>query len=58
MPLPGTPTVGVPYLEPTSKFVCVFWAPDNVRGGCNIYAGSSRTSLHLVFDGLRYLHLC
>jgi hypothetical protein len=44
---PGAPIVGVSNLEPR-----------DVRGGHKIYTGSDGTSLHLVFDGSRYLHLC
>jgi hypothetical protein len=34
---PGAPTVGVSNLALTSKFVCAFRAPDNVRGGHELY---------------------
>jgi hypothetical protein len=33
-------------------------APDGVLGGCKVYTGSDRMSLHPVFGGSRYQHLC
>jgi hypothetical protein len=38
------------------NLLCVFWAPDSVRSGRNIYIGSGRTSLLPVIGGLRYQH--
>jgi hypothetical protein len=38
--------------------MCVSWAPDGVLGGHKVYTGSARTSLHPVFNGSRYWHLC
>jgi hypothetical protein len=38
------------------NLLCVFLAPDGVHGGRKIYTSSGRTSLHLVIDGLHYMH--
>jgi hypothetical protein len=54
--LPGTPIVGVSSLAPTSNFLCAFWAPDDVHGGCKIYIGLGRTSLFPVIGSLRSRH--
>jgi hypothetical protein len=53
-PLPSMPIVSVSNLTPTSKFMCVFWALDSVRGGHKIYASSTRTTLHPVIGVLLY----
>jgi hypothetical protein len=57
-PLPGMPTIGVSILAPTSKFVCVFWAPSGGHGERKIYTGLGRMSLHRVIGGLCYRHIC
>jgi hypothetical protein len=38
--------------------LCAFWALDGVLGGCKVYTSSAKMSLHPVFDGSRYRHLC
>jgi hypothetical protein len=38
--------------------MCAFWVSDGVLGGRKIYTGLGRTSLHTVFGGSRYRHLC
>jgi hypothetical protein len=38
--------------------MCVSCASDGVLGGCKVYIGLGRTSLHLVFDVSCYRHLC
>jgi hypothetical protein len=48
--------VGVSYLAPTCKILCVFRALEGVRGGRKIYTCSDRTFLYLVTGGLRYHH--
>jgi hypothetical protein len=50
--------VGVSNLALTSKFVCMFWAMDGGNGGHKINTSSGGMSLHPVFGGSRYQHLC
>jgi hypothetical protein len=38
------------------NLLCAFRASEGVHGGCKIYTGLGRTSLHPVIGGLGYRH--